>query len=172
MQVEIEEALSPLVGLPLWRAARAAGLLTLQFGERRATTTWRGEPAEVGAYALHVAAPWRLRQPARILVARDDLFVPGDPAADPTNVDREGATWWDQSWAAFFETCGGAFPVVASVAGDPVGGLRLALGRELLFEVFPDRSGAAHASGEFWRLLQPGRSAAHIVVGTQGLDRV
>lgn len=168
LKAQIERALAPLVGLSMWGTARAADLLTMQFGPARVAPTPRDAARKVGAYALHVAAPWRLTAGEDVLVGAGDLFTPADPEADLESFDWEaaGATWWDRRWKAVLDA--GA-PIVAAVSGDEIGGLCIKFVSELTFEVFPHSAAAPHVDTEFWRLLEPGHDASHFVVGTTGV---
>lgn len=179
MRDEIERALAALIGLPMWGAGRAADLLRLQFGERQRVNTedaGEGDAPDVGAYALHVACPWRLASSDRLLVGSGDLLTPSDPDAEPETFDWDepGASWLDVRLAELAEAHGAAPPVVEAVAGDALGGFRLSLTGALTFEAFPNSTPTGHIATEFWRLLRPGAAEPHFVVGTFGteLERV
>lgn len=172
MHAEIERAVAPLAGLPLWGPTRESNMLALQFGDRRPAPT-RAEPGrEVGAWALHVYCAWRLTRGATILAGSADLFTPSDPDEDLETFDYEapGATWWDVRWQAYADAS--PPPTVATVAADAFGGLRLGLSDGATLEVFPNSAAAEHFESEFWRLLRPGQGEAEFVVGTAGVERV
>ncbi len=167
MRTDIERALAPLAGLPLWGPSREGNRLVLQFGGD-------GAPARGAAdYALHVFCAWRLTRGDAILAGSADLFTPSDPDEELDTFDFElpGATWWDASWQAYLDAAGPA-PTVAGVAADAFGGVRLALSDGAALEVFPNSAPAAHVESEFWRLARPGRPEPHFVVGTTGVEHV
>jgi hypothetical protein len=174
VKAEIEQALAPLVGLPLWSAGRVADLLWLQFGERRRIPNADGDgQREVGTYALHVACPWRLSDAERILVGSGDLLTPADPEEEPETFDwgQPGATWLDIRLRELWEGFGAAPPSVERVAADQLGGVRVDLSRGMALELFPNSTPTGHIATEFWRFLQPGEPTPHVVVGTFGLER-
>ena len=170
MRDEIERMLAALIGLPMWGAGRTADLLRLQFGERQTVNAEGTE--DVGAYALHVACPWRLAASDRLLVGSGDLLTPSDPDAEPETFDWDepGASWLDVRLAELTEAHGAAPPVVEAVAGDALGGFRLSLAGGLTFETFPNSTPTGHIATEFWRLLRPGTAEPHVVVGTFGTE--
>jgi hypothetical protein len=149
-------------------------MLWLSLGERRMRPDDQLGRREVGEFALHVSCPWRLVGPDGLIVASGDLFTPADPVADPANFewDRPGANWWDVCLQAFIAATAESPLAVTSVSADELGSLRLFLGDEFLLDVFPDSSHAAHVESEFWRLVQPGTGAPHLVVGSEGIERV
>ena len=149
-------------------------MLWLQLGERRTHPDDQLGRRQVGEFALQVSCPWRLVGPDGMVVASGDLFTPADPAADPANFewDQPGANWWDVRLQAFIDATAESALAVTSVSADELGSLRIFLGEEFVLDVFPDSSHAAHVESEFWRLLQPGSGAPHIVVGSEGFERV
>jgi hypothetical protein len=171
---EIEQALAPLVGLPLWAVSRAADFVWFQFGERRRVPDGaKAGEREVGTYALQVACPWRLADAERILVGSGDLLTPADPEEEPETFawDEPGASWLDVRLREVWDSFGGEPPSVRAVAADPLGGVRLTLGDGLVLELFANSTPSGHVSTEFWRLLRPGEAAPHVVVGTFGFAR-
>ena len=173
MNDEVERALAPLVGLPLWAVGRSADLLWLQFGGRRRVAGEDGGEQEVGELALHIACPWRLRDSERILVGSGDLLTPADPAEDLETFDwgEPGASWLDVRLGELQAADATAPPVVEAVAGDALGGLRLALSGGRTLEAFPNATPTGHVATEFWRLLRPAGGEPHFVVGTFGVER-
>jgi hypothetical protein len=174
MQEEIERALAPLMGRPLFAAGRAGAMLWLQLGERRPRPVDDPGAREVGEYALHVSCAWRLIGRRGIYVASGDLFTPADPDADPSDFawDVPGANWCDVRLEAFLAETRASPRAVSSVSSDEIGSLRVFLGDDFVLDVFPDSSEAAHVETEFWRLLQPGTAGTHVVVSSSGVDHV
>lgn len=168
MKADVERALAPLVGLPLWGPARESNMLSLQLGGPQA-------PNEAaGAYALYVFCAWRLTRGDALFAGSADLFTPADPDEDLETFDYEapGATWWDARWRAYADAAASSPPTVAAVAADAFGGLRLALSDGAALEVFPNSAPAEHVETEFWRLVRPGRGGPAFVVGTAGAAHV
>lgn len=168
MKADIEQALAPLVGLRLWRAGRTADLLQLQFGERLG-----GEALPLGAFALHIACPWRLVEDGRLLVGSGDLLTPSDPDADLETFDWDepGANWQDVRLAELWEAYGGSPPLVLEVVADALGGLRLVLDQGRSLDLFPNATPTGHVSTEFWRLVSRRTGPPDFVVGTFGITR-
>ncbi len=73
-----QNALAPLVGLPLRCIGRAVVLLWAHFGELREIPTRKAGTRTVGEWALHVQCPWRISQPPSILVASGDYLYAAD----------------------------------------------------------------------------------------------
>jgi hypothetical protein len=146
-------------------------MLTLQVGEPRSDVSPLGRPREVGAYALHIQCPWRLTEGTRIVAGSGDLSKPADPSVDREtwNWDDVGATWWDDRMREFFRSPSHQIKV-QTVMADAFGGFRLICSGAVTFEVFPNESAAPHDVSEYWRLLQPSRSAGHFVVLSTGLE--
>ena len=174
LREEIERGLAPLIGRPLWDAGRAGAMLWLQLGERRTRPDDQLGRRELGEFALHVSCPWRLVGPDGMVAASGDLFTPADPTADPVDFewDAPGANWCDVRLHAFIAATADSPLAVSSVSADDLGSLRVFLGEEFVLDVFPDSSHAAHVESEFWRLLQPGTGSPHLVVGSEGIERI
>ena len=168
----VERALAPLVGLPMWGAARAANMLTLQFGSTSADAA-NGGPAH-GEYALQVSCAWRIATATEILVASGDLFTPADPDAELETFDWDvkGATWWDARMRDLAESYAASSLTVATFVADALGGFRLVLAGGVELEIFPDSAPAPHVETEYWRLFRPRFSDPHVVVGTTGVELV
>jgi hypothetical protein len=139
---EIERALQPLVGLPLWAVGRAGSLEWFQFGGPRTVPTLRGGTKEVGEFALHLDCPWRLVGPNGLAGSdesqRESLAVIGQPPLVCESASAVG------NGGAAIRFAGGWLLNV--YAGDP----------EAL---------------EFWRLFRPGADKSHFVVGPAGVEK-
>ncbi|MGN6107433.1 MAG: hypothetical protein ACTHU0_20150 [Kofleriaceae bacterium] len=173
--MRLEAALAPLVGLPLWKSHRAANLQSFQFGAKRTVTSElgarKGQPAEVGDYALHVQCAWRIRGPHGLVVgSRDRYYRPG-----PAPLSDEDDGWhWDAPGANRCDERIGAWIQARSyrverVSADATGGIVLVLAGGFALEVFPDDS-LCGESCEHWRLLRPNEESDHFVVGNNGID--
>jgi hypothetical protein len=91
----VEEALTPLIGMPLWGAHRAADLQVLKFGKRHLVPQ-RDKMVEVGEYALHLQCAWRIAGRDRIVVGSRDVYIPpGNPEDVPSDFDWEKANLRD-----------------------------------------------------------------------------
>jgi hypothetical protein len=139
---EIQRALSPLLGLPLWAVGRAGSLEWFQFGTRRIVPTTRNGSKEVGEYALHLDCPWRLVGPDGLVVATDD------------------------SEAELLAQVVSPPLVCAAVCGSEDGGAGLRFAGGWLLEVAP----GAPDHLEFWRLFRTGTGEPHFVVGAAGVE--
>jgi hypothetical protein len=61
---------------------------------------------------------------------------------------------------------------VSTFLADSFGGVRLVCTGGIELEVFPNSSPSPHVETEFWRLLRPGQTDEHVVVGTMGIELV
>lgn len=146
--------LEDLLGLPWWCLGRAADMQWFHFGARKTLPSPRGSPREVGDYALHVQAPWRVRAEGKIVLGSKDLSFPsGTSRLDevPEDFDwKRHPTRLDEVAAALMRHF---LPRnVTDVKYGPCGSLSLTLEGSLTLEVFPD----AAVESESWRLFVPG----------------
>jgi len=171
MKKEIDNAIAVLIAKKLWRCTRAADLAAFQFGNRRAVTTHRGEPAEVGEFALHVQCGWRMTLKDNVIVARRDLYYPagyGEVSKEiPDDFDWGvlGANRQDKLLAELFENGKKEFTVRDTEAGR-AGAFRINLDDDMSLEIFPDDS----LGDEHWRLFRPDGDAPHFVVKGTGVE--
>jgi hypothetical protein len=164
--------MTPLVGMPLWDAGRAADLLWLAFGQRQTIQDFRGKPREVGEYALHVQCAWRFAQNEKVLVGNRDLYYPRgykNPREEiprDFNWDVQGANRCDEVPDGLFAD-GAKQYVVVRVQPGHAGELALLLEGGLTLQIFPNDS----IEGEHWRLFRPGSDAPHWVYTGNRLER-
>lgn len=169
---QVESVISPLVGLPLWDAGRAADLLWLAFGQRQTIKDFRGKPREVGTYALHVQCAWRFVQGEKVLAGNRDLYYPRgykdqrDEFPKDFNWDVQGANRCDEMLATLFTGGANQF-VVERVEVGQAGEFALLLESGLTLQIFPNDS----LDGEHWRLFRPGSDERHMVYTGLGLER-
>ena len=164
----IQEALEPVVGLPLRCIGRAANMLWLHFGEMREVKVRSGGRKSVGDWAIHVQCPWRISRLGRIVIAYHDFYKsPDGDALD--DLDTSGRSRFDSMAARLcteFETTS---PVVGSVAPDDVGGFSVRFSRNYRLDVFP---AASDDSSEHWRVFQTGATSKHFVFRKHEKDLV
>lgn len=164
---KIHQSLSALIGMPLWAAGRAADLAWFHFGQRRTVKDFRGNPKEVGEFALHLQCAWRIVQGDRVVVASRDLYYPA--GSNTTEVpegfrwDVQGANRLDERLERFLQD---ASPFVVHVEAGLAGAFHLFLGNNVSLEVFPDDS----FDGEHWRLFRPYLDEPHFVVNGTGIE--
>jgi hypothetical protein len=170
LREQIEKALQHLVGMPMWRAGRAADMQCFGLGARHPIINDRGELTEVGDYALHISCGWRIVGPAGIVVGRRDLFYPAgdDPYQGLDDFDYEGPTpnRRDVRVAALLQERASSPLVVESCSADDVGGFRLNLTGGFTLEAWPDDS----LEGDYWRLFASSDDAPYFVVTGCGID--
>ncbi len=168
---QIEEALRPLVGLPLESSGRA-GLQWFSFGAVRLVGDYRrGKKAkrEVGEYALHIQCQWRLLGPAGIIVGSDDKYYPaGDPYFDDSDFDDDlpGGNRRDERVAHFFAERTSDSLVVETVSADHTGAIYLRMSGGFSLEVVPCHT----LKYELWRLFRPATDEEHFVVTGLGIE--
>jgi hypothetical protein len=156
----IENAITPLVGLPVGRISRAANMLMIDFGKLQKVPRRGGGIRMVPEFALHVSCVWRLSLPARIVVAYRDFYY--SPKGYPLeNWDTPGKSRFDRISCKLSRDFKSKPPRVVSVAADDLGGVSLGLSQRYRLDVFPDGSGGTE---EDWRLFRPGMDQRHFVV--------
>jgi hypothetical protein len=169
LREKIENAVAPLEGKALWRCLRAADMATFDFGQRRTSVNWKGDPREVGELALHVQCAWRIVQKDRIVVGSRDLYYPaeysdGDPV--PENFDWERhPNRRDKLLASLFEMGARRF-TVSRVEVGTVGSLHIILSDDLSLDLFPHDS----LNAEHWRLFEPDKEGPHFVLTGRGIE--
>jgi hypothetical protein len=166
---EIERAVAPLVGRPLWASGRAADMECFQFGDRHTRVIQygrrRGDTVEEGEYKLHVQCAWRIVRGDEVLVGGHDLYYPADESAVPPedfDWDHEPNLRGRRIEALFANSR--SF-LVHRVDVGVAGALRIDLGEEHALELFPEHSRV----GEHWRLFR--LEEPHFVVTGAGIER-
>jgi hypothetical protein len=185
LKAKIEKALSPLVGLDLVSIARSAESEWFTFAYHENAEVVE---VELAPFALHVSCPWRLLGHGDVLTGSDDHLRPAEEVTPEEDSDcplmgsewrSSGSEWrvihagWiDVREQQLCEQLQRTRHSVSAIELDASGWFRLILSSELVLEVFPDASRAEHDEVEFWRLFQPGLDASHLVMTSNGVDRV
>jgi hypothetical protein len=164
LQERITEALSALIGLPLWGATRALNMEMFAFGERRTRRNRKGQEVEVGEYALHIQCPWRIVSPDGIIVGSEDRNYPEDENADWEEFDSDGPSRCEARMVAWLKEYSAAPLRAQRVEADAVGGFKLLLQRGFVLEAFPADSLRGEYS-ERWRLFRPSEEGHFVVTG-------
>jgi hypothetical protein len=168
LQDRINRALSPLIGLRLWGAARCLNLEMFAFGERTTRLNRTGEEVEVGEFALHVQCPWRIVGPTGLVVGSEDRKYPDDENADWEEFDANGPSRCEARMNEWLEEYAEAPLKVKRVESDHIGGFRLLLEHGFVLEVFPANSLRGEHS-EHWRFFRPS-SEGHFVLTGHGVE--
>lgn len=170
LKPQVERAVLPLVGRPLWACGRAADMATFAFGQRRKVPDRHGGEREVGDYALHVQCAWRITRDDRVVVGNRDLYYPADYRDVSEEIPPEFN--WDRSpnrrdrlLRSLFESNVRGFTVEA-VEVRAAGGLQVMLVDGLRLDVLPHDS----LNHEHWRLFRPGVDAPHFVLTGSGIE--
>jgi hypothetical protein len=170
MKTVIEEALAPLVGLPLWAGGRSLDLEWFQFGGRHKVKVFRGVEEEVGEFAVHTQCAWRIAGPQAIIVASRDRLKPrgnlGD-VSDEFDPNEPGATLCDERMDALFAQPGADSLVVERIIVGEWGDFSLRLRGGFTLDVFPDDSLAE----EHWRVFRPYNDSRHFVLKGSGIEK-
>jgi len=164
LQDRINRALSPLIGLPFWGAARSLNMETFTFGQRVTRLNMKGEAVEVGEYALHIQCPWRIVGPNGLIVGSEDRKYPEDENADWTEFDSEGPSRCEARVKEWLEEYLEAPLKVERVEADRIGGFKVSLQRDFLLEAFPSHSLRGEYS-EHWRFFQPSKEGHFVITG-------
>ena len=164
----IEDAMSNLIGQPMWACRRAADLAAFHFGRQNKTFDLKGANTEVGDYALHVQCPWRIVRDDRVIVGSGDLYY----SADISNEQDSAEFDWDRNSnrrdeliRLFFENGSKQF-AVQRIAIGTAGSVQILLQERYFLEIFPDKSLAR----EQWRLLKPDSGEPHFILTGAGIE--
>jgi hypothetical protein len=173
MKKIIEEALHPIIGMPLWSIGRAGNLEWFAFGEQRRVidnATKDGEPKIVSDYALHVQCSWRILDLKRVFVASRDRFYPAgdDPykAIDDFEWDMPGVNRCDERISKLLLEWATNPMIVSAIEADFVGGLKISFDNGYILDIFPDLS----LEAELWRFFKPYIDEEHFVVTGRGIE--
>jgi hypothetical protein len=159
--------LTPLTGLQLSVARRAADMRVFHFGRVRVT-----EGGSVGDFALHIQCPWRINRRDEILTGRSDLWQPvdadGDVDWDNWDYDTDGnlqdhklatlLAGYDSRTRSSVNTTD--LLMVEGIDADDHGGVTISLSGGYQLVIFPSGS-----TGEDWRLLGSAGDKHFVVVG-------
>jgi len=161
--------LRDLLGLPWWAIGRAANLQWLHFGSRKLGRSPLGVTREVGDYALHVQAPWRVCLSERIVLGSSDLTFP----RGTSRLDERPDTFdWKQQLTRLDELAEAleahVLPrKVIEVRTGLCGSFTLIFEGDLTFEAFPD----ATVETESWRLFEPRETTGEDYIDEPALHR-
>lgn len=140
------------------------------FGAQSEVTNRKGRKIQVGDYAIHVQAPWRLCTPERVIVASDDLRYPADEEADWDNFDPgDSPSLFHARSGLWLEEQGHLR--VERVEADSLGGFRLHLEKCFEVHVFPATSLQGEYS-EHWRVFRPRDDSEHFVCSNELLEAI
>lgn len=162
MKKEVQQALSVLVGKPLWSCGNSAALEWFEFGERRTVTRFRGGTKEVGEYALHVQCAWRITQHDEVVIASGDVH---DASEQGGGDSAPIVTRANERVQQLFQRETRQLAVEQVKAGD-AGAFSIMLADGYVLEVMPDDS----SDSEHWRLFKPYVEGPHFVVTGAGLQ--
>jgi len=168
LQDRINTALSPLIGLQLWGAARSANMEMFALGERVTRLDRKREDVEVGEYALHIQCPWRIIGPDGVIVGSEDRNYPEDENANWEKFDLDGPSRCEARMNGWLKEYSEAPLKVERVESDHTGGFELFLEHDFVLEVFPANSLRGEYS-EHWRLFRPTKEG-HFVVAGHGVE--
>lgn len=161
----IEQALKPLIGLPLWKIGRS-GLVWLHFGERHSEFNKKGDLLEWGDYTLNIECAWRITRGLHIFLAEADRYVLARKYQDyPEDWDYQafGENLFDEKVVKFNTIAGFSSNteyIVESLKADCYGGFCLNFHTNIQLQVFPDKS----ANSEQWRFISRGDETPHFVI--------
>jgi hypothetical protein len=164
----ILEHLTPVVGLSLSIARRAADMRVFHFGKVSEVAG-----GSVGEIALHIQCPWRIEGREGVVTGRSDLWVPSrelqarEPELDLTKWKYDFGNLQDEKMGHFLggydvatrsavNRKGGL--IVQAVAADDLGGATIFLSGDYRVVIFP-----AGTTAEEWRIFRPGEGD-HFVV--------
>lgn len=144
-----------------------------QFGGRVEDLDFRGRHRTVGEYALHLSEAWRIVANGRVLVAHGDYYIPAtDTDLDDFRPDHPNQSRRDELMPQFMAH-GEEAHLVESAEIAELGDLRIVFADGCVLETFADlgfvEPPGDEAPDECWRLFEPSRQTAHVVVEAGGL---
>jgi hypothetical protein len=174
-KIAIENALKPLLGLPLSGAGHAGDMRIFSFGELRPSRRGNGL---VGAYAVHIQCSWRLTDGDQLVTGYFDYHIGADGESEPDRGDARRGNRQQVRLEAFFgdydETRhilvdrSGRF-VVTSIEADRYGSVDIGLnGGEACLRILSDSSAMEH-----WRFFSTElEDSPHFVVTGGEIEEV
>jgi len=168
----IQEALRPLLGLPLSLTRRSVDLRVFHFGDIRAV-----EKGSVGKYALHISGKWVLEEEDGILVRDTDLYSPlvQDHDIEPEEWDYDTyGNWQDELLKVVFseydEKTRGYLRttdplIVENIHVDIINNVRIVFSHGYTLSLIQGTS-----AYEDWRLFEPESVSPHFVVLGTGIE--
>lgn len=143
----VQDALAPLVGLPISDMWRYAGCQKFEFGEQRPHLNRKGDETTWADWGLVVSCAWRIEGPNCFILSSDHF----------------GETRTDDFAHDFYDSLEDAAPVVEGVDVQNDGGFCLTLSKGYALDVQPD----ADVDPEYdrWRFMPPdGDPRGHLVM--------
>jgi hypothetical protein len=169
----IEEALRPIVGLPVNFWSRVLDMADIGFGRTVTRQTRRG-PQEKSEYALHIQCDWRVVRDGRVLVGYVDFHRPplgfegSEDDFKPRDAKRNRQDDLIEAVLAHHE----GPHIVQTVEGSSTGDLKVWFDDHCLLETFVWSAQIDGDPDEHWRFFETGADRHFVVVGggIQGPD--
>jgi hypothetical protein len=153
----IQNALAPLVGLPLCHLGRSSNMLLLQFGYLHEVSARDGSTKTVHDWTIQIQCPWRISQHSQIVIAYRDFYYSDVAKNNQAVMNKSRYDAVLGSLCAEFEATP---PRVISVDSDDTGAFSLHLSDEYRLEAIPAEN---TESGKHWRVFEPGVSGKSFV---------
>ena len=170
MKKEIEERLSCLIGLRLYKMGRASNLLWVSFGNGFDILESNGKERAIGEFALNIQSCWRVTQQTKIIVAYRDIYYPSRTWVGDMGLfdwDVQGMNRCDERIAEIINRMNKEnFLLVESIEADEVGGVTISFTSGCKLEIFPDNS----TDTEYWRFFSKLEKDKHFVVTDKGIE--
>lgn len=165
----ISEALSVLIGKPIFDCWRVANMQIFEFGECQKILNRRGCEVEVADWKLHLQCRWRMVDGESIVFGNDDLYYPADEKLpwDEFDWDKQESVLdlRQQEWFAINRD---KKRKVTDAIGDIYGGFQIKLEGGFRLEAFPCKS-FQDEHCEQWRLFES--ESEHFVIDGDGVRR-
>ncbi|MCP1117267.1 hypothetical protein JOE11_002135 [Robbsia andropogonis] len=151
-KILINRRLAVLLGMGISAIHCAAGMLTLQFGQLKQITSYRGTVKQIGEWALHVQCMWQVEQSGNILVNQEGLHTDEDTHRTMGILN-----------GLFIDS---VRAIVERVQTEDFGRIKISLTDGLTLVVTPNSDG----QDEDWRFFAPGKEEAHFVIEAGKID--
>jgi hypothetical protein len=146
----INNALAPLVGLPLRHLGRSSNMLLLQFGNPHEVSAHDGSMKTIHDWTIQIQCPWRISQHGQIVIAYRDFYYSDVAKNNQAVMNKSRYDSVLGSLSAEFETTP---PRVISIDSDDTGAFSLHLNDGYRLEAIPAEN---TESGKHWRIFEPG----------------
>ncbi|HSY43296.1 MAG TPA: hypothetical protein VK811_05255, partial [Candidatus Acidoferrum sp.] len=145
----IQNALAPLVGLPLCHLGRSSNMLLLQFGYLHEVSARDGSIKTVHDWTIQIQCPWRISQNSQIVIGHRDFYYSDVGKNSEAVMNKSRSDTVLGSLCTEFEATP---PRVISVDSDETGAFSLHLSDGYRLEAIP---GENTESGKHWRIFEP-----------------
>ncbi len=163
MKNDIENKLNKLLGKKLTSTTRSVDMECLKFGFKN-----NDKNQNIGEFAIHIQADWRIINKKSILVGSRDLYEPNSKnISDNSFVHYESGNLRDEKLETLIKK--NEFKV-SKITSDDFGGLNITFENQAELQIIPVLTVESEYN-EFWRFIEnKDANSEHFVVGINGIE--